>query len=213
MGLKVIDNFLPNEFFDSLKHAVESVTQPWYHYEKIDHELVNLIDKDQRKLYGFSCDVVKYKPPYMYERFPCTALAYTFHQKVKDEHGYRKVIRCRLDRTSYRGETVTLFGPHIDLEGDDTTTVFHLTTCNGPTIIYNEKSEGVLKYVESLDDSIKFVPEMDLTVMESVDAVENRLIMFDGDQVHSGSCATDVAHRVVINSNFVTAEKFAERYE
>ena len=213
MDLQVIDNFLPQELFDGLKESIESSSQPWYPYEKIDHELVNLTDKDQRKLYGFSCDVVKYKPPYMYERFPCTALAYTFHQKVKDEYGYTKVIRCRLDRTSYRGETVTLFGPHTDLEGDDTTTVFHLTTCNGPTIIYNEKSEGVLKYVESLKDSLKFVPEMDLTIKEEVDAVENRLIMFDGDQVHSGTCATDVAHRVVINSNFVTAEKFAERYE
>ena len=65
----------------------------------------------------------------------------------------------------------------------------------------------------SLEDSIKFVPEMDLTIKEEVDAVENRLIMFEGDQVHSGTCATDVSHRIVINSNFVTAEKFAERYE
>jgi len=211
--MKVIDNFLSKELFDALKEAVEGPSQAWYPYEKIDHEVVNLDDKDPRKLYGFSCDVVKYKPPFMYERMPCTALVYAFHQKIKDEYGFKKTIRCRLDRTTYRGEDITIFGPHIDLEGDDTTTVFHLTTCNAPTIIYNEKSKGVLQYVESIDDSIKFVPEMELTIKEKVDAIENRLIMFSGDTVHTGTCATDVSHRIVINSNFVTSEEFSNRYE
>ena len=210
---KVIDDFLPKQQYDGLKEFIDSPNQSWFPYEKIDHELVNVSKVDKRKHYGFSCNVVKYEAPYVYERLPCTGLVYAFHQKIKDDFGYTKCVRCRLDMTTYRGEDEVIFGPHIDLDGDDTTTVFHLTDCDAPTIVYNEKSTGVPKYVESIKGNIKFVPEMDLTILEKVEAKENRLIMFDGDQIHTGTCATDVSHRIVINSNFVTAEKFAERYE
>tara|TARA_R100000008_G_scaffold64690_1_gene41734 strand:+ start:403 stop:1119 length:717 start_codon:yes stop_codon:yes gene_type:complete len=200
---KVVDDFLPQRQYDALKEFIDSEKQSWSPYNKIDHELVNVSQVDKRKHYGFSCNVVKYEAPYVYERLPCTGLVYAFHQKIKDEFGYTKCVRCRLDMTTYRGEDEVIFGPHIDLEGKDTTTVFHLTDCDAPTIVYNEKSKGVSQYVEDIDDDIKFVPKMKLTVLEEVEAKENRLILFDGDQIHTGTCARDVSHRIVINSNFI----------
>ena len=84
---------------------------------------------------------------------------------------------------------------------------------NGSTLTYF--------HMEGCPHCVKFTPEWDKFAQEydgslqikKVEAKENRLIMFDGDQIHTGTCATDVSHRIVINSNFVTAEKFAERYE
>ena len=200
---KVVDDFLQQKQYDALKEFIDSGEQSWSPYNKIDHELVNVSKVDKRKHYGFSCNVVKYEAPYMYQRLPCTGLVYAFHQKIKDDFGYTKCVRCRLDMTTYRGEDEVIFGPHIDLDGEDTTTVFHLTDCDAPTIVYNEKSKGVSQYVKDIDDDIKFVPKMDLTVLEEVEAKENRLIMFDGDQIHTGTCARDVSHRIVINSNFI----------
>ena len=82
---KVIDDFLPKQQYDGLKEFIDSPNQSWFPYEKIDHELVNVSKVDKRKHYGFSCNVVKYEAPYMYQRLPCTGLVYAFHQKIKDD--------------------------------------------------------------------------------------------------------------------------------
>ena len=185
MDPQVIDNFLPKELYDSLKESVNSEYQPWFFVPQIS--LVD--DGDYRKHYGFSCNVVKYELPFKYERLPCTSLIYTLHQKIKDEFGFKKVIRCRLDMTTYRGEDEITFGPHIDMSGEDYTSIFYLTECNAPTIIYNEKSNDAT------------IPN-DLTILKRVEAKENRVVVFKGDQIHSGMCATDVSRRILINTNF-----------
>ena len=64
---KVVDDFLPQKQYDALKEFIDSGEQSWSPYNKIDHELVNVSKVDKRKHYGFSCNVVKYEAPYVYE--------------------------------------------------------------------------------------------------------------------------------------------------
>ena len=185
--MKVIDNFLPKELFDALKESVNSENHPWFFVPQIS----SVDDEDYKKHYGFSCNVVKYDPPFKYERLPCTSLIYTLHQKIKDEFGFKEVIRCRLDMTTYRGEDEITFGPHIDMFGEDQTSIFYLTECNAPTVLYNERTQDGVIDLENL------------TVLEKVDAKENRVVIFEGDRIHSGMCATDVSRRILINTNFI----------
>ena len=185
--MKVIDNFLPQELFDPLKEIVNSENHPWFFVPQIS----SVHDKDYKRHYGFSCNVVKYERPFKYERLPCTSLIYALHQKIKDEFGFKEVIRCRLDMTTYRGEEEITFGPHIDISGEDHTSIFYLTECNAPTIIYNEKTQDEVINLE------------ELTILKKIDARENRIVVFDGSHIHSGMCATDVSHRILINTNFI----------
>ena len=43
-----------------------------------------------------------------------------------------------MDMTTYRGQQVK-FAPHIDFDGKHFTSIYHLTDCDAPTIIYNQK--------------------------------------------------------------------------
>ena len=93
--------------------------------------------------------------------------------------------------TTYRGEDQIIFAPHIHLNGEHYTSIYHLTTCNAPTIIYNEQilSGDVPK-------------DINLTIKEKIDAKANRLILFNGNYIHTGMCPTDVASRILINTNY-----------
>ena len=75
------------------------------------------------------------------------------------------------------------------MSGEDYTSIFYLTECNAPTIIYNEKSNDAT------------IPN-DLTILKQVESKENRVVVFKGDQIHSGMFATDVSRRILINTNF-----------
>ena len=189
MNPQIIDNFLSEELFNNLKENVSSDYNPWFFVPTIS----SVNHKDLRRDYGFSCFAVNNQPPSKYERYeniPCALLVYNLHQKIKDEFGFKQVIRCRLDMTTYRGEDEMTFGPHIDLIGKDYTTIFYLTKCNAPTIIYNEKTNDAT------------IPN-NLTILKRIDSNENRLVVFKGDQIHSGMCATDVPRRILINTNFI----------
>ena len=93
--------------------------------------------------------------------------------------------------TTYRGENKVTFAPHIDIDGLHYTSIYYTNECNAPTIIYNEKSMS-----SPVDLSLK------LTVKEKIYPKENRLVVFPGNYIHTGMCATDVPYRILINSNF-----------
>ena len=189
MNPQIIDNFLSEELFNNLRESINSEYNPWFFVPRIS----SVNTQDLRKHYGFNCFVVKYQPTSkyeIYENIPCAHLVNNLHQKIKDEFGFKQTIRCRLDLTTYRGEDEMIFGPHIDLIGEDYTTIFYLTKCNAPTIIYNEKTNDAT------------IPN-NLTILKRIDSIENRLVVFKGDQIHSGMCATDVPRRILINTNFL----------
>lgn len=75
---------------------------------------------------------------------------------------------------------------HVDYPYEHITALFYLTTCNGPTILYNQKFPNNLLLTEAR----RIVPE------------ENKIVLFEGLQYHSSSSQTDTKQRIVINFNF-----------
>ena len=184
----VIDDFFNKSKFKRLKTLVNSGDQDWYLRENISIDN----EGDPKKFYGVSCNIVLHEYPEQYTDVICSDLIFALNEQIKSKFSFNEVIRCRLDMTTYRGEESLRFGPHIDCDGKHFTSIFYLTTCNAPTIIYKEK-------LMTGDPD----PKDELNVLEMIEAKENRLVVFDGNYIHTGMCSTDVSHRILVNSNFV----------
>lgn len=184
----IIDNFLTKSEFEELKGKITSDDQPWYFNENISIEN----EGDPKKFYGFFCDIVQEEYPEQYCEVNCSPLIFSLNEKIKKTFGFNKVLRTRLDMTTYRGEKSVLFGPHIDLDGQHFTSIFYLTSCDAPTIIYKEK----LMYGDINFDN-------DLNILEKIESKENRLVVFDGNYIHTGMSSTDLPRRILVNSNFI----------
>lgn len=100
--------------------------------------------------------------------------------KVSILSGKSKLLRIKANMYTNQGKTI-YHAKHTDYEdiGDFKTAVFNFTTCNGGTILY-------------LDDEEINIP-----------SVENTLLIFDGNILHSGYTQTDTHNRVLINFDFL----------
>ena len=101
----------------------------------------------------------------------------------------KKILRIRIGLITKTPEPV-VHGAHVDFYQPHMTGLYYLTTCNGPTIFYNEK------WTDSELD------EQSLTEQRRVDAEANKFVLFDGTQYHSSISQTDKKQRLAVNFNF-----------
>jgi len=187
MDLTIIDNFLPNEIFFRLKETIYSNQHPWFFLDTSTGYDNNLIE-----YYTFGCYIVKISNPEVYNPIISSSkYVKILNEHVKQKFGFSTVLRSRLDMTTYRSKKVT-FQPHVDLIQKHYTSIFYLTECDAPTIIYNEKH-----FSDELIDAEQ------LSIMQEVCPKENRIIIFDGNYIHTGTSATDVSRRILVNSNYI----------
>lgn len=187
----VLDGFFSHNRFIKLRDYLLSGDQPWYLNQNI-----SISDEgDSRLYYGFSCWVVRDFDNDNYEDNYAADLIYPFNEKLKYELGMNDVIRCRLDMTTYRKDSI-LFGPHIDLDVPHYTSILYITDSDSPTIIYNERL-----------DSGDVPKDMELTINHEIFPKENRLVLFDGNQIHTGKSPTSSSCRILVNTNFLKEEK------
>ena len=95
--------------------------------------------------------------------------------------------------TTYSQESV-IFEPHVDLDDPHLTSIFYVNDSDGNTVIYNEK------WHPSLLPNL--VVDGELTIMEEIEPVGNRLIAFDGYHMHTGHNPSKHSNRILINTNF-----------
>jgi hypothetical protein len=188
----VIDNFLRPEHFRMFKNSVESFEQPWSFIpsvsSKSDYETTGL-----KNAYGFTF-VYALDDHYLHETMAATPYVGAFNEQVKKYFkmpSNTQIHRSNVFMTTYRGDQVLSFTPHVDTVIPHYTCIYHFHNTDAPTIFYNETHEGIEPY------------EGEVTIKEKVDSVENRLIMFKGNTLHSGCVATNVPNRIVLNTNFV----------
>lgn len=99
--------------------------------------------------------------------------------------GSLEVKRIRLGMMT---KTPTNFthNPHVDFAFPHLTALFYLTTCNGPTVLYDQK----------------FPNDTFLKTQQLVHSEENKVVIFDGLQYHASTTQTDKKQRIVMNINF-----------
>lgn len=191
----IVDNFLRPKDFQLIKEKVTSEKQIWYFTKEVSVSTGRESNSiGTKKSYGMSFTyITTSQENYCDDRnsFPYVhALNKQISKFCKFDEG-TKVVRTRLDMTTYRGEESFTFSPHIDLNIPHLTSIFYFHTTNAPTILFNE-----IQYDQNNIDENK------LTVMEEVECVENRLLVFYGNHIHTGKCLTDNPVRVLLNTNF-----------
>lgn len=97
----------------------------------------------------------------------------------------KEIIRIRAGLITRTPMQIT-HAAHVDYTYPHHTALFYITTCDAPTIIYNQQ------YPNSVV----------LTEMTRIPSEENKVVIFDGLQYHSSTSPTDVKQRIVINFNF-----------
>ena len=172
--IKVIDNVLDEEYFFQLQSHMTSDHWPWFFMNNITS-----VGGGQSN-YGFF-HMLKNEHGESKRYESVKELVQTISKHVGSNH----IIRCRMDMTVNRGDSIKL-EPHVDLTIPHTTAIFYVNDVDGNTIIYDQMYG---------DDS-------KLTIKQEIQPKANRLVIFDGLHLHTGHTPTTCNQRVLINSNF-----------
>ena len=183
----IIDNFLNPDIFVVFKWSIIEKTQ-WY----FSHNISSLCEQDPRKYYGFGFPFITPEEPDVYVKSPCSSVIKNLNDKIKKTFNFKTVLRSRADLTTYRGDDDLKLDDHTDIDGKHFTSIFYVTDSDAPTIIYNEKIVYYDK--DERPDS--------LTEKKRIYPKENRLLVFDGNHIHTGMCPKKYPYRILINSNF-----------
>lgn len=191
----IVDNFLRPEHFRMFKNSVESIQQPWSFVPSVSSITDHKITGDKNS-YGFTF-IYALDNQYLHETLAATPYVGAFNEQVKKYFNMplnTQIHRSNVFMTTYRGDQVLSFTPHVDTVIPHYTSIYYFHTTDAPTIFYNETHEEFEPY------------EGEVTIREKVDSVENRLVMFKGNTLHSGCVATNVPNRIVLNTNFCFIE-------
>ena len=181
--MQVIDNFLTPTYFKEIKDLLEGNIFDWYYQEHISSEF-----DSSKHSFGFTSWIVGIDG-----RLRKYGDLFTgFLSQCKDIHpDSDSILRCRADMVVSSGNK-HLHSAHIDINDiPHYSCVFYINESDGNTVIYNEKSE-----TNDFDPK-----DLNLTVKCEVEPVPNRLVIFDGQYVHSGHSPVNNKRRIIINTN------------
>jgi hypothetical protein len=184
------DNVLPSLLLKSIQQRVSSDNFPWYISETASGE------KSEFHRYSWSHSVYSNDggcSSFMYDiLYSCLLIGL-------DSIGVElnQLIRIRLGLLPQVTKN-HINAPHVDYEIPHHNAIIYLTTCDGPTIIYDQEydfNSGISSpdYVQTLGN---------LTIKHKCDSIENRICMFDGKYYHSSTMQTDTVRRIAVNYNF-----------
>ena len=109
-----------------------------------------------------------------------------------DEVKSLQPIRVRADMTMQSDDNF-LHQVHIDYPTPNITTIYYVNETDGNTIFYEERTTNPQ---EKFDIN-------KLTVKKEIEPKPNRLVIFDGFQLHTGSSPKNYSNRILINSNYI----------
>lgn len=188
--IQVIDDFLSPSYFNLIEKICLTELE-WKYTENITDSL----SSDNLSKFGFSFPIHS-ESGHMMSTFTCVSsgLLHTIMDQVQG----KTLLRSRCDMTVCTSKK-TMHIPHVDFEDPyvpNITTIFYITD--------NEDAETVIfdKKIRSSEDKRK-LDLSDLKIVEKIDPKRNRLLFFDGDQLHTGHSPSKENRRILINSNFI----------
>lgn len=187
MSFKIIDNFLSKTYYNQIFDLMTSNNFPWFYNPNISY------DNGNQKLnyeYGFFHIFINNNGQAI---SPFSDFIKPLLYQIMDSTNTKKIIRTRGDMVTYKSKKI-VHQAHIDFENSDLlnnkSVVFYINETDGNTILYNEKY--------SQDFKIK-----KLTINTEVNPKPNRLLIFDGNILHTGCSPIKYANRILINANFI----------
>ena len=176
MKLKIIDNYLTQSYHKEIQDLLTGSDFPWFYNRNInDNENTN---SKALNVYGFTH--IFYKDSSFRDSRYATFIK-PMLLNLKDTVNCDYVLRSRADMVTWSYKEF-IHDAHVDFYFPNVATVFYINDTDGDTIIYKQSHP--------------------LEIKERVNPKANRLVIFEGDVLHTGSSPTKHKNRILINSNF-----------
>ena len=188
--MKIIDNFLSKTYYNNISEQITGPNFEWWYYNYISNPPFSTDFNE----YGFSHTFWHEKRGHTNTSFSNFILPLLF--QILDVTDCDFLFRARADMVTWSKEDF-IHPVHIDSPIPNTASVFYVNESDGDTIFYNIKPEDVPK-------------DKDLKEYDRVSPKANRLIIFDGDLLHTGCSPTKHKTRILINSNYIKKEYIEE---
>lgn len=191
--MKIIENAVPRPLFEFAKLETD-----FLHWGFLNVTHNNSPSSDNPQEYSFAIDQVTDGVQSHGQAYLWVSIFYCLLERFDISYDdLEDLIRIRMGLITNVGDQY-IHGAHIDYERPHYTMLLYLDTINegGETTFYNEMRN--LKY----KDQDQQLDHETLTVKETLKAVENRCVIFNGHQFHSSSTPIKQASRRAVNFNF-----------
>ena len=181
--IKIIDNFLAKTYYKNILMLLTSSNFEWWYQDNMSAPA----DPNSTTFneYGFSHWF--WHP----DRGPNDRFSDYFQPllfQTLDATNCDFILRARADMVTWSREEF-IHSAHIDFPFPNTAAVFYVNESDGDTIFYNVKQT-----------------KEHLKIYDRVSPKANRLVLFDGDLLHTGCSPTKHRRRMLINSNYIKKE-------
>ena len=201
--MKIIDNFLSETYFKNISELMSGGNFKWRYYDI--KKSFGRSSKSKFNEYGFSYVLSRPTLPNFSsiaheEIDPVLPFIQPLLYQILDATDCDFILRARADMVTWSGKEDYIYQPHIDFPFPNTAAVFYVNESDGDTIFYNIKPEqsSPVQYYQNLEEYERVSPKV------------NRLVLFDGDSLHTGCSPTKHKNRILINSNFIKSENVEE---
>ena len=189
MMIKVIDNFLTKSYHKELLGIMSSADFAWYYNPNISYKSGDNPEGIKANLneFGFSHTFWDHNGM----RNSGTSLLWKAGlYQIMDAVNSDVILRSRGDMTMYTPEE-KIHDAHVDYFFKNYSTVFYVNDSDCDTIFYNQRHPGENN---PMPDNLKIV--------DRVSPKANRIVIFEGDIIHTGCSPNKHKNRIIINSNF-----------
>ena len=191
MYLEIIDNFLSKTYHKNLLELLSGSNFYWKYVANATDPQAEDKSLADLQSYGFTYDFWDEnrgsQPPFGNYIEPML-------YQIMDVAGCNSILRARADMVTWsKDEFIAL--PHVDFLFPNTAAVFYVNDNDGDTILYNVKPKNEISGFDSSEDK-------DLIECERIMPRANRLALFDGNYLHTGSSPRKYKNKILINSNY-----------
>ena len=207
MLFKVIDNYLTKSYHKEIQERLTGNSFPWYY----NSNSTSTVDTSHFNAYGFSqsfwendAKIGEELDSDYYSKNFATFIK-PFLLQVMDTIDCDMILRCRSDMVTWAPKEF-IHQAHIDYPFPNTATIFYVNDTDGDTFLYGKHS--FVKDIRIDQDRFGTLSQTagtkttTLEIKERVSPKANRLVIFDGDILHTGSSPTKHKTRILLNSNF-----------
>lgn len=183
--IKVIDNFINHTYHKEILNNLESPYTDWYYQKNLSIG----DDEGNPKSFGFNrwyFDENGWRPS------PAVDFLKPLVFNIMDQVNSVQPIRVRADMTMQSDDNHK-HQVHIDYPTPNITTIYYVNETDGNTIFYEERT----------NDTEKRYDIKNLTIKDEIEPKPNRLVIFDGFQLHTGCSPKNYSNRILINSNYL----------
>ena len=188
--IKIIDNFLTKSYYKDILELVTSNSFGWLYKDNIT---------DPSRSIGFN--EYGFEHPFWDKELGPIGQYQSYMQpllfQIMDVVNCDFIVRARVDMVTWSSKEDNIHLAHTDFPFPNTASVFYVNETDGDTIFYNVKPDDVPK------DKV-------LKEYERVSPKANRLVLFDGNLLHTGCSPTKHKNRILINSNYIKKEYMEE---